>query len=394
MATRELAVLSLLLGVVSSALAEPLDPSLPQRRVVGAPAGANPMFRGDGARTGRATAAFPDSPRVLWRARITGGLDLPMAVDERGHVIAASPMGHVTELRADGKLAWTAKLPAGSPPTIAPVITSDGTRVVVTGSGDIIGLTSAGRDKFQSPLPFGRSAKGLAPALAASDGGVVLGGKGALAWLDASGTVAARAAISGTPVSLIERRSRVLAVTERGDVFEWRPPGEPTKLGSFAGRVDEGAALSGPKTVTAVVDHLRLVDLDLETGARTVRVESLEMLQGPPAVLANGETRVASFGGTMLGHDRAGVETARAALEPPGGALGAPPLAFAPPLWVDPSGRVAYARPGLDVGVLLPSGEPRAAAGAACGDPIALVPAGPQRLVLACRSGLVLMIGP
>ena len=65
-------------------------------------------------------------------------------------------MGQVTDLAADGKLAWNVKLPAGSPPSLGPLITSDGTRVVVTNAGDLVGITAAGRTKFTSSLAAGR----------------------------------------------------------------------------------------------------------------------------------------------------------------------------------------------------------------------------------------------
>ena len=50
-------------------------------------------------------------------------------------------------------------------------------------------------------------------------------------------------------------------------------------------------------------------------------------------------------------------------------------------------------RPGLDAGVVSVNGEVAAARGAACGDPVAIAPGGARRMVVACRSGLVFMLG-
>ncbi|MBE7481227.1 MAG: PQQ-like beta-propeller repeat protein [Polyangiaceae bacterium] len=377
----------------ASARAERIDPTFPVRRVVGAPAGAQPMARVDAARTGRARHSLPAAPRVLWRARVTSGLDLPLAVDGRGHVVAASPMSLLVELDAQGKLVWSSKT-GNAVPVQGPIITTNGTRVVLTSSGELWGVGPSGTLRLRRTLPTG-SVRGAAPPLATRDGGLVLAVTGLLLRLDASGDVLARAKQADAPISLLEHGSGTLIVTEKGDVLEWRPPGEPTKLGSFGGRVDEGAALSSPNHVTAIVDHERLVDFKLSAKTRHIRLDSTDHLQGPPAILANGETRVASFSGLLLGHDRTGIETARAALEPSGGAglPSVPGLFLPPPLIVDDRGRVAYVRPGLDAGVVLETGEQKLAAGAACGDPGSLAPAGKHRFVVACRSGLILMLG-
>lgn len=382
-----------LVALGPSAHAERVDPTVPLRRVVGAPAGAQPAYRVDSARTGRAKQPLPSTPRVLWRARVTGGLELPLAVDASGHCIAASPMSQLVELNEKGKLAWTLKT-GSSPPVLGPVITTDGTRVVVTSTAEIWGAAPNGALRIHRSLPVA-NVRGGVPPLPTRDGGIVFAVTGALFYVDASGEVQARAKLDDAPAGLLENAARTLVVTERGDVFEWKPPAEPTKLGSFGGRLDEGAALSSPNHLAAVVDHQRLVDFNLTTKTRHIRLDSSDLLQGPPAILVSGETRVASFSGLLLGHDRTGIETSRAQLEPTtGGALPSTPgLSLPPPLLVDAEGRVAFVRPGLDAGVVLASGETRSAAGAACGDPLALVPAGKQRMALACRSGLILLLG-
>lgn len=374
----------------TGARAERIDPTFPVRRAVGAPAGAQPMFRVDAARTGRTREPLPTAPRVLWRARITGGLQLPVVVDARGHVIAASPMSQLVELDAKGKLAWSAKT-GNSVPVQGPVLTTNGTRMLVTSNAELWGISANGTLLMRRSLPT-PSVRRAVPPLATADGGVVLAVVGSLLALDASGDVQARASQADPVATLIEHGRRTLIVTERGDVLEWNPPREPTKLGSFGGSVEEGVALSSANHLTAVVDAKRIVDFKLSTKTRHIRAQSTDRLQGPPTILANGETRVASFSGLMLGHDRAGLETARAELEPGSGAS-VPGMFQPPPLVVDAMGRVAFVRPGLEAGVVLESGEQKTAAGAACGDPLSLAPAGPNRFVVACRSGLILMIG-
>jgi hypothetical protein len=387
-------VAALAFGAVPAA-AESIDPTLPSRRVVGPPAGAAPMWRVDAARTGRARGSFVASPKVLWRARITGGLDLTPVVDRRGHVIVATPGARLTELDEKGKVAWTTRTGSSSV-VLGPLLTSDGTRVVVTATGNMLGVTSDGRVRFDVPLPVANVHGGAAP-LATSDGGLVLAVAGQLLRFDSGGSISSRAPIAGPVASVLEQGARVLVVLAAGDVVEWKPPQEPTVIGSFGGRVEEGAALSSDHHLTAVVDQKRVVDLNLKTATRHVRVESTELLQGPPAIAKNGETRVASYSGLLLGHDRTGAETTRVALEPSpvlgGGAPALVGFAVAPPLVVDDGLKVAFARPGLDVGVVSRDGNVTSVKGAACGDPLAVLPAAKGQLLLACRSGLVMLLG-
>lgn len=380
------------ISVSRSADAESLDPTLPQRRVVGPPGGASPMARINGARNGRTAAQLPEKPRILWRTRVTGGITLSPAVDERGRVVIASGNGQILQFDERGKSLSNVK--TGSDlPVLGPVLSSDGTRVVVTSAPELYGITPTGSVRYHHALPIG--AAGDVPPLAASDGGIVVAAAGNLFRFDASGTLQARASYTGVAAAILERSSHVLLVLDRGEVLEWKPPASPNKLASFSGRIDEGAALAGPERVTAIVDHQRLCDLDLKTATRTVRVDSADPVQGPPTLLASGETRIVTFSGLMLGHDRSGNETTRIALEPSivgsdGGLVGFTP---APPLIADAQGRIGFVRPGLEAGVVLPNGNLVSASGAACGDPLSLVPAGPKRMLLACRSGLVFMLG-
>lgn len=361
--------------------------------MVGPPRGAAPMQRIDGARSGKSQSALPTAPRVLWRARIQGGIAHPAVVDERGSVVVSSPIAVVTELGANGKTAWAART-GSSPPAVAPVLTSDGTRVVLTDAGDLLGFDPNGRQRFAVPLRVPASAAAADP-LPLADGGLVVAGGRHVLRLDRGGSTRTRARVDANAVALLARGSATLIVTDRGDVYEWRSGAEPSKLGSFGGGVS-GAALHGSRLI-AVVDGKRLVDLDLVTSTRHERVEIPRGLGGPPALGADGSTRVVTLDGLLLAHDRTGKETLRVALEPPTvlGDAGATGFASSasPPVIVDAKGNVGFVRPGLDAGVVDPAGSIHAATGAACLDPVGVTPAGPDRMLLACRSGVVFLLG-
>jgi hypothetical protein len=384
------------LAALATARAEPLDPTLPQRVAVGDPQGAAPMDRIDASRSGRARQRLPARPRVLWRARV-GGIDHPLLVDARGGVVAAGSPPHLTQLDARGKLEWTARLT--SSPLTSPVITSSGARIVFTSSGHLSAFDASGKlIRRQSLAPPGSTVN--AAPLALDDGGLVVALGGLVLRLDAAGGVVAKSLIDDDVRTVLrDTSSNVLLVTARGDVVEWKPPHPPNHRGSFGGKIEDGAALTGPSRVTAVVDRTRLIELKLTTGTRHVRLpDGPLLLRGPPAISTTGESRLASVDGLLLGHDTAGRETLRVALEPitvaPGDAGAPAPLSGgAPPLILDGDGRIGFVRPGLDAGIVTADGETVAAAGAACGDPVALAPGGPRRMAVACRSGLIFMLG-
>ncbi len=384
-------------ALLSHALAEPIDPSLPQRLSVGSPAGAAPMARVDSARSGRATSALPRRPKVLWRARTMGSARGPVAVDARGAVVVASAGGTLSQLQPDGKPGWSLRTGDGAPVT-GPVILSGGRRVVITSSAELFSVRPDGKDARLVPLPVTRSRVFRAPLPTAS-GGLAVAAGDTLLLLDAGGNVQTRATLPEQASTLLARPADFVVVGERGNVYAWQPPALPRKLASFAGKVEGGAALSSPRVLTAVVDERRIVDLDLSTDTRHLRLDGSERLEGPPALLKNGETRVTTWDGLLEGHAKDGQETLRVPLEPLGNIAdaGVPSSIAAaspsPPPLVDAVGRTAFARPGLDIGVVGADGHVESARGASCPDPVALAPAGPKRLVLVCSTGHVWMLG-
>jgi hypothetical protein len=373
---------------------EPIDPSLPQRWTVGAPRGAAPMARVDAQRSGRSADPLPSAPRVLWRARVQGGVGHAVAVDGSGSVVVASQIATLSEIRADGRIAWTARTGA-TPAASAPVLLSDGTRVVLNGGGELLGFDAAGKPRMAVKLSLVTSGR-VAEPLPLDDGGLIVAAGRTALRLDRAGSPRASTRLDAEIVVLAARGVETLLVTERGDVHAWHPPAEPRKLGSFAGRVDGAAVARG--RMTAVVDQRRLVDLELGTGLRSERAQAPGGLSGPPALLADGSSRTVSLDGLLLIHDARGNETERVALEPATllGDAGVSLFGIAgvsPAVIVDLEQRVGFVRPGLDAGIVDASGTLRAAKGAACLDPIGVAPAGPARMVLACRSGVVYLIG-
>jgi outer membrane protein assembly factor BamB len=343
----------------------------------------------DAQRTGRAPTALPSRPRLLWRARAAAGADFSFAVDGEGALVLASAAGVVTQIDARGRTSWTAR--TGSPVAIGPVLLSDGRRAVVTSTGELVVFDATGRLVLRRALPGG-DVRNAVPALALDDGGLAFATGDTVLYIEHDGDIRSRSRLEGAVQSLLARGGELLAVTEKGHVFSLVRQRAPLRVGSFGGRIDEAAALALPDRLLAVVEHRRLIELRLTGGTRRTAVfDPVLSLVGPPVIAADGGTRITTADGMLLVHDARNRETLRVALEAHAGS--GEGGAFAPPVVVDAQGRVAFARPGRDAGVVLPSGEIAAAANAACPDPIALCPAGSGRFAVACRSGALLMIG-
>jgi outer membrane protein assembly factor BamB len=416
----------------SIALADAIDPSLPRAVVVGDPRGASPSERVDAARTGRARTLLPQQPIELWRRHVTGGIELLPLVDADNNILIALTVPEAIKLGPDGKEVWRVRL-GTHPSKVPPILTSDGSLVVITAAGQAWGISPNGTVRFTTPLGVRGGEIETAP-LALRDGGLVVAAGPTLLELDRDGQVRARTALEAKPGNLDSRvtgallaappgdariAGATLFTTETGSVYSFRPPGAPHKLGSFGGFLKKGAGavLADARTLLAVVDNRRVVALDLPTGTTHVRASATpsSYLDGPvtlgPAA-RGGLTLVALQSGLLLGIDAAGNEKLRVALEKPpptldagapsvGGAVVGGSVGFfgpielkpSPPLIVDPAGSVGFARINGRVGVVGPEGSIALAGERVCGTPIGVVPAGNKRMLLACRDGGVWLYG-
>jgi hypothetical protein len=276
------------------------------------------------------------------------------------------------------------------------VLTTRGERVVLTGAGELVYFTRSG-DVVRRLQLASAPLRTDAPLLPLEDGGVLVAAAGDVSRLTPSAGVRHVARFNDEVRTLLESPAGLVVTTELGDVHLWSPPPAPRKVGSFAGRVSTGAALVGGRRVIASVDQARLVEVDLSTRTRRVRVSVPGLLfQGAPVLTAGQETRILSFEGTLLGHEPGGQETLRVALTAGAASPDRRPATHfggAPPLVLDARGTCAFALPNAEVGVVTADGDVRIAPEASCVDPVTLVPAGPGRMLLACRSGQLMLIG-
>jgi hypothetical protein len=406
-------------GLASRADAEVLDPTMPVVVAVGAPRGHSVGDRVDARRTGRSAGRLPAKPVELWRRQTGATIETAPVVDSSGGVWVALAIPEVVRLSPLGGEDRRVRLGSSGAAT-SPTMLSDGTILVVTASGALVGVGRDGAVKFNSsPGIRGREVE-VAP-VGKSDGGAVLAAGKTLLDVAGDGTLRAKAELAERAVgSLLLSELGALAIGEAGGVYAWKPPLAPRKLGSFGGSVKRapggpaatgGAAMPSERMLLAVVDGKKLVSLDLKSGLSSVRAPSGPLglgLDGPPAVSAKGIAYMGSEAGFVVGLDHAGDEVLAATADkvtltvdagPPMpmvrryGAAMAIETKPSPPVVIDADGRVAFVRTSGRVGVVSPDGAVSIATERACSTPVALVPAGEGRFLVACRDGTVVAFG-
>ncbi|MFC1643173.1 PQQ-binding-like beta-propeller repeat protein [Myxococcota bacterium] len=386
---------SVCLGLVfgGSAVGYPVDPTNPLRAIVGPPQGLAPQFRLNSSRTGRSPTLLPMRPRILWRSHVQGTVDGGLAVDPRGAVVVGSSLA-LSQVSRNGRVEWTHRL---TTPAVGNVtLLADGTRVVATAEGLLLGISEWGTPRWQyhdGPPPRGVQTT----LLPSADGGVVVAAGELVLWLDREGRRRAQETVSAPITALLGWRHRVLVVTRDGDILEWDGIQSPRHRAKAEGTNSGGAALIDPDLLALVVDGRRLVEVDLTLEVLRVRMADGPLeFNTPPVVAARQETRIVSTDGVLLGHDQAGRETLRTTLAT--AQSGSQPFsgqrAFGQaPLVVDANGNTAFALAFRDPGVRTSKGDVRVIPDVACSEPVALAPAGQLRLVGACRSGLIWVAG-
>jgi outer membrane protein assembly factor BamB len=403
------------LPFATPARGDTLDTSMPRVVVTGAPRGAAPSERLDPRRTGRAHTRLPASPTELWRRQVSGNIDVSPVVDDRGAVVAVLTNAELVKIGPDAKELWRVKLGSGNPSVLAPpTLLSDGTVAVVTSASIAWGFSPNGVLRFSTPLGVARRDADVAP-LALSDGGLLVAAGNSLVELDADGVVRARAQLDERSTAgehatgaVIDAPGGALITTLSGNVYRFRAPAPPRKIGSFGGSTSRGAVLADERTLLAVVDGRRVVAFDLLTGTAHVRAGGLAF-DGPPSVSPGGLALLGTQIGLLLGVDAAGNERVHVMLDKPPPAPTAPSptgvftqvaeLKPSPPIVVDDSGRVAFVRSNGRLGVVTigeDTGKPgrvEIASERVCATPVAILPAGDKRMLVACRDGALWMYG-
>ena len=332
----------------------------------------------------RARGRFPLNPELAFRVRLPGGSGQAPASDAAGDLIIAHVEPRLSKLDAKGRTLWSERLPSEA--SCAPVLTSDGSILIVTRDGDALLFSSAGRLEKRRALPVADPRRHTLAIPTASGGALVACGSDLL-QLDREAQIVRQTSGKGNISALAESSAGLVAVGENGSVELGRASGDFTLAGSFGGAVPEGAAVQAGK-VLAVVDAHRWLSLDLSTGqVVTLASDAALAFSGPAAVLETGGAALVADSGFVSLRARDGAETQRVLISAARQAVD-PALRNLRParLIGDSAGAVAVVQSGNDALVLGPDGNAVRLDGTSCLDPFRPTPT-PSGLVFSCRSG-------
>jgi hypothetical protein len=410
--------LSVLAGAIAfcsggDADAQKIDPRRPTTLVVGSPRGAAPMQRVDARRSGLSKTALPTAPlKVLWKKPTGLTLDQPALVGADGTLAVISARGDVMFLDENGDEKATIKVGASQ---IGPAaMTSDGTVVFTTTTGDAMGVRRASGQQLRFTTRIGGERNLRAAPLSLDDGGAVVATLTDLVVLDSEGNVRSRVSLpEQIAAPLIAAGDKILVVTNTGAVFGWTPGREALRLGSFGAQIDTGAALTTNGSLLAVIEGNHLAEVDVAHGTRaTWSIAPAGMLLGPPAVreipgqqslaFVSGITHTRGF---VLALDSSGQEILRA----PVAAFvpstltdgGVPPLQVPqqhPGPIVDSRGAIAFASTDGRIGTIAADGALDTLSDAFCtkstlrSGVVGLTPFGPGSFAVTCDGGIVARI--
>jgi PQQ-like domain len=369
------------LALLASSAAADLPTALPHTLHVGSPRGFATARDVDPGRTRRA-AALPgaDRAQVLWQKQVPGGISCNVLVDEDGRAFVAG-QGRVSQLARDGSLQFST--PTDFSSAVSAALLADGTRVLLTREGRVIGWSPAGALVFEvsldAPAPSAFSA-----LLPLPDGGVLASLGSWLFSLDATRSPRRFASLPATVQHTLLVGRRSVAVDERGRVFEWDRSEPPRPIGAFTGPLG-AIVVDGSSLVGVAGRNVERLDAngDLHELARFDAPGVAPLLALP----APAQPITMQLDGVWSSlHD--------------GGAPSPPPRRASSDtltrldLIADENGSVAWWAAEVPLHLETAPGAGRELSDVRCAAPASLVPAGADRLIAACNSGAIWLIGP
>jgi hypothetical protein len=381
------AAISLLSSAALAALAARNADALSHagRRVsVGDPAAPHAMPGRDARRSRSAALTLGVSPRVERRLRVALGIGRGLVTRPDGGFFVLHPSARASRFDAQGKLLFSLKLAAEA--SSAPVVTSAGLCAFLA-FGELQLVDDRGSARYRAPL--GDSDMSTRSILATRDGGVLLATSSSLLKLSAFGELVFRRNAPEPPLELLETLAGALCITSAGSVQRLDGAGRLNKLGDLGGSASAVTASEGGGELWARTGNHRLVSFDLrERRLRTSIEDGTLELDGPVLLSRERLAQVFTRDGLLVRYRADGSEAQRVPIDP--GARKAPGYDDALLL---SDGRLLVARASADVVLVTPAGEVSTIAGSACPDPIGLFATGTRNVLLACRSGNMLLLG-
>jgi hypothetical protein len=353
------------------------------RASVGPPQAPHAMPGGDAQRSRRAPSTLGATARVERRLRVALGIGRGLCVRKDGSLFIVHPSARASSFDAQGKLLFSLKLPAEA--SSPPVVTSAGA-VAFLAFGELHVVDERGRIRSRTPL--GETDLSARSILGARDGGLLLATTSWLTKLSAFGELGFRKSIAETPLELLETSVGPVCVTISGSVHRLDAAGRLIKLGELGAATAAVTASADGAMLFARTGNHRLVGFDLDERRLRASIEDATLeLDGPVLLSRESMAQVFTSDGLLVRYRADGSEAQRLPID--SGARKAPGPDDALLL---SDGRLLLARAGADAVVVTPNGEVSTIPGSACPDPIGLFAAGPRNVLLACRSGNLLIL--
>jgi hypothetical protein len=304
-------------------------------------------------------------------------------VDAAGSIFVAGS-GRVTQLNAEGQHDFSQPTDITSP--VAAAVLVGGTRVALTSEGQLRAWTTKGEARFSVDLPSQNRwiNAGLLPL---PNGGLLVSGGLGLFDVDADGHVRAHAKLESAVQQTLVVNARSLVVDDRGEIHEWDGFEAVSLRASFPGRVAVVGASGSSSLVGLLPSGSSLVEVSLATGvsselARVPEPGLLPLL----SIVARGQLDAVRRDGSRFSLGR----------ELPAGAQGSSVADFTrgAELLGSPAGTLAWLAADRALRLSDATGQERELAEVRCREPASLVSAGAGRLIAACRSGELWLIGP
>ncbi|HEY9595779.1 MAG TPA: PQQ-binding-like beta-propeller repeat protein, partial [Spirochaetia bacterium] len=229
-----------------------------------------------GLKNGDFLAVNPRGGR-LWTVKLDGVPAGDPAISRDGTVLVGTSAGTLAAFSHLGRRVWAVTLPGAV--NGSPVVDGAGTIYVAAADRRLYALTPWGRFKWSAPF----ATAPLAPAVA-SDGTLVVGTEGGeLVGVSTAGDVLWRAALDGPVVGVATESAQVVAATSDGRIFGLSADGKPLWKTAAGKRVSAPPA-AAPSGTLVTADDGTLLFYDPARGPVSIRLTAA----GPAVVASDG----------------------------------------------------------------------------------------------------------
>ncbi|MGZ3453167.1 MAG: hypothetical protein ACXVEF_26400 [Polyangiales bacterium] len=306
-------------AVHDSVRAEVVDPTAATSITVGSGAADRGV-----ARDGRITS-LPKTPKVKWSQKLDA-IGFAPVVDGKGVVVLVGTGSDpsVIELGAQDGVSRVSKLSKAENDAIAsaPIVLANGTRVVVTVSGTVMGVSPGGALAFRTKIQSDVASVGKAGAVPLPSGGFVVARRTDLVELDAHGAIVDRTKLELATGLAVRANGEVVGLAPGAELWAWRAGKVARLLGTFGDKgsaaphcLGEGISIDtrskGERAVC--VSERRVETLDLGTGQKTALLDvdatpGKRPFRTPAALSASGDLATVLAGGALYGFSAQGTD--------------------------------------------------------------------------------------